>query len=283
MLEGLKRNVAKAGVKVAKKKPEIMLGVGIVCIAGGVYYTMSKCTKASEILAQKDKDLEAIAKVREMSDRSEDENENMSIMYSKEDERKDLGKVYVKTGVELLKVYLPGLGAISAGIALIVGSHCVMKGRYDALLAAYNAVSASYKQLKEQMVMDPKDIEEGSKCDNPKPEEFAYSRVFDSTNEHWKSDSDYNYIFIENQERYFNDILKSRGHVFLNEVYEALGFPHTKEGSIVGWVFDTSEGTNAKNYIEFAIYDEQWFMEQDSVYSSIVIDFNPDGVIYDLI
>lgn len=276
MLENVKRNLTKAGLKVAKKKPEIMLGVGVICIGAGVVLTMKQCTKASEILKKKDEQLEKIAIVKNDQELVKD--------YSDEDEKRDLAKVYVDTGVELLKVYLPSLGLILGGVGLILGSHHQMNVRYEALLAAYQAAEKSRKILKKELVMDEKDIDDETKTPTKlDKEEFAYGRVFDSTNQNWHTDPDYNYLFIENQERYFNDLLKSRGHVFLNEVYEALGFEHTKEGSIIGWVYDTGENSGTQNFIAFDVYDEQWFMEEDSVFSSIMIDFNVDGVIYDLI
>lgn len=54
----------------------------------------------------------------------------------------------------------------------------------------------------------------------------------------WNRDRNYNLMFLCTQERYCNDILRYRGHIFLNEVFDMLGLPRTKLGQIVGWYYN---------------------------------------------
>lgn len=282
MLDGLKRGVAKVGMQVIKRKPELMLVAGIACVGVGAVAVAKGTIKAIDILKEEE---ELKAKVEEAKKFSAESSETDNVdVYSTEDEKRDLRTISVQTKIKLLRAYLPAAGLILGGVGLIVGSHKEMTMRYQSLLAAYNAVNTSYNNLKKsQMALDISTDENGEVTPTIDQAAFAYSVVYDANNPNWREDSDFNYMFLANQERYFNDKLRAHGHVFLNEVYEALGFPHTKEGSIVGWVYDTSEGTNAKNHITFDIYDEEWFMGHESTYSSLFIDFNPDGVIYDLI
>jgi len=49
-----------------------------------------------------------------------------------------------------------------------------------------------------------------------------------------------------------------------------LGFERTKEGSVVGWVMD-----NGDDYVDFGMLD-LWK-------NGYLLDFNVDGVIYDLL
>jgi hypothetical protein len=89
-------------------------------------------------------------------------------------------------------------------------------------------------------------------------------------------------MFVKAQQNYFNDILKVRRHVFLNEVYEALGFDHTSYGSVVGWVLSK----DGDNYIDFGIFDGEKERSRAFVNGnerSILLDFNVDGVIWDKI
>lgn len=65
-------------------------------------------------------------------------------------------------------------------------------------------------------------------------EQFA--RSFDKTNIHWNERSEYNKMFLKVQEGYFNDRLAARGYLFLNDVYDALGFPRVPAGQLIGWV-----------------------------------------------
>lgn len=95
-----------------------------------------------------------------------------------------------------------------------------------------------------------------------------YARFFDQHNRHWTNTLEYNSIFIRMQQNYFNDLLKARGHVFLNEVYTALDFERTRDGQLVGWVMGSGD-----SYIDFGLYDSP-VAHTDS---SILLDFNVDG------
>lgn len=58
---------------------------------------------------------------------------------------------------------------------------------------------------------------------------------FDHNNPNWQSNPEYNILFVKSQLNWLNEKLVAQGYLFLNEVYEALGFPKTREGQIVGW------------------------------------------------
>ena len=82
-------------------------------------------------------------------------------------------------------------------------------------------------------------------------------------------------------ENILNDILHTRGHVFLNEVYDALGFPHTPQGAVLGWI--DGEGDNC---IDFGLYDQNKENVRrfvNGVDNVIMLEFNHDGVIWDRI
>jgi hypothetical protein len=94
-----------------------------------------------------------------------------------------------------------------------------------------------------------------------------YNRVLDPTNPNWTPQPDYVDLFLRSQQAYANDMLQSRGHVFLNEVYDMLGFDRSVQGAICGWLKEDGP-------IQFHIIDE------DDVFT---VDFNVSGVIYDKI
>lgn len=93
-----------------------------------------------------------------------------------------------------------------------------------------------------------------------------HARTFDEFNQHWSSTGSYNQLFIRAQESWLNDVLRARGHVFLNEAYDALGFERSQAGATQGWY--SKPGSNA---VEFKLTP---FPD-----GSIVIDFNVDGEI----
>lgn len=62
--------------------------------------------------------------------------------------------------------------------------------------------------------------------------------VFDASSIQWGKDSNYNRMFLVCQENYFNHLLVARGHVFLNEVFDALGMNRTSRGQLDGWWYE---------------------------------------------
>lgn len=97
-----------------------------------------------------------------------------------------------------------------------------------------------------------------------------YGRTFNRDCVEWSNNRVANLHYLKTRERFFNDLLKFRGHVLLNEVYDALGFPRTKAGLVVGWFYDKSNAF-VNNYIDFNLPDT---VEGDV---DIPVDFNVDG------
>jgi hypothetical protein len=92
-------------------------------------------------------------------------------------------------------------------------------------------------------------------------------------------------MFLRRQQEYANQLLKSRGYVFLNEVYEMLGLQKAECGQVVGWIYDEVKPLG-DNYIDFGIYDlnnEAKRAFVNGLERSILLDFNVDGVVYKLI
>jgi hypothetical protein len=98
----------------------------------------------------------------------------------------------------------------------------------------------------------------------------TFERIFDSSNANWMKDVEYTRLFIMTQENYFNNRLIAYGHVFLNEVFDALGFPRTMSGALVGW-------SDKNKPIVFVMPEKGDFTD------GIPLTFNVEGVIYDKI
>lgn len=109
-----------------------------------------------------------------------------------------------------------------------------------------------------------------------------YARFFDEACPGWINNPEYNLMFIRQQQTYANDLLKTKGYVFLNDVYEMLGMPKSKAGQVVGWIYDLENG-EGDNYIDFGIYNlgNEQFVNGNA--TSILLDFNVDGMILDKI
>ena len=107
-----------------------------------------------------------------------------------------------------------------------------------------------------------------------------YARFFDESSAKWEKDAEYNLMFLKQQQTYANDLLKSKGYLFLNEVYDLLGMPYTKEGQLVGWIYN-EENTIGDNYVDFGIFNDNNRDFVNVYQRTILLDFNVDGFILD--
>lgn len=291
----------RAGLHLKKNAPSILTGLGIV---GTVASTVMACKATLKLEATLDEAKEEIDLVKEKEEELQEK-----------EYKKELTKSYVKATGKVSSLYLPSaaLGVLSIG--LIVGAHTVLRSRNVALLAAYTLVEdsfANYREKVKEEYGEDKDREfkygikkETVEIDNPDEkskkkkikeeimtvdEDLAnkysvYAKFFDEYNPNWEKTPEYNLIFLRNAQDYANQKLRATGHLFLNEVYDTLDIPRTKEGAIVGWVYDPLDG-GRDNYVDFGIYDishERSHAFVNGYEASILLDFNVDGVIYDLI
>ena len=99
--------------------------------------------------------------------------------------------------------------------------------------------------------------------------------VFDNGCYGWTRDYKTNDMFLKVQQNYANERLKTKGHLFLNEVHDMLGLPRTKIGQLVGWVYKDGK------YVDFGLNGKlnERFNNGDS--NTATLEFNVDGVILD--
>ena len=289
--------------KVEKHSPEILMGVGVVGVVTGTVMACRATLKLNDILeeAQETRD-----KIKEVAS-----NPNYEDKYTEEDAKKDLTINYVQTGVKVAKLYAPAVAVGVAGVGCVLASHDIMKKRNVALSAAYLTVDKSFKEYKQRVVdrfgeeveneirygIKAQEIveavvdEEGNETTvtetvkTMNPTLYSdYARFFDEASPCWQNDPEYNLMFLKAQQQYANDLLRAKGRLFLNDVYEMLGIEKTKAGQIVGWVYDR-ENPNGDNFVDFGIYDmskERVRAFVNGYETNILLDFNVDGNIWDL-
>lgn len=303
------RKAHRAGLKVRKYSPEILLVTGV---GGVVVSTVMACratTKIDPILEKAQDDLAVIDEAFERgSVKAKQGDEIVYVPYTEEDYKKDRLITKVKTGFELGKVYAPAAAVGVTAIGCILASHNIIRKRNIALAAAYKAVDSSFKDYRgrlidrfgkeldrelrynikaeevEEVIVD----EEGKETTVNKtihvmdPNNYSpYSIVFDDGNTGWDPNPELTKFFLIQQQNYANELLEARGHLFLNEVYDMLGAKRTSAGAQVGWVKDYGDG-----FVDFGIFDIYSPKARDFVNGRekvIVLDFNVDGVILDMI
>lgn len=284
------RILSRGAVIVGKRSPEILLTSGIV--TGVVAAVMGA---------------KATLKLEEEVDTLQEDRENVEKLVEAggyDDKPKELARdkayIYTKSFMQVAKIYAPAVGLGVLSISCILAAHGIMRKRNAALVAAYTTLDKAFREYRQRVVeVFGEDaelaLERGAKVDREKesddetPDTHSvtspinpYVRYFDEYNMNWTKNAAVNKTYLISAQNYFNDRLRATGHVFLNEVLDHLGFKHSQVGALVGWVWK-GEGDS---YIDFRIDDpaseaSRAFMNEEE--RSIRLDFNVDGVIYDLI
>ncbi len=109
-----------------------------------------------------------------------------------------------------------------------------------------------------------------------------YAKIFDDTCVGWTNDSEYNMLFLKTQQNYCNSLLKVKGHLFLNEVYDILGIARTKAGEVVGWVYD-EKNPIGDNVVDFGLMHDYNYDFINGYNYTAILDFNVDGNILNYI
>lgn len=78
------------------------------------------------------------------------------------------------------------------------------------------------------------------------------SRLYDKFNPNWQNYyKKRNAFFVQSVQMHVNHLLKVRGYVFLNDIYDLLGFERTIEAGMVGWIWGSEHGDS---YIDFGVW-----------------------------
>lgn len=121
-----------------------------------------------------------------------------------------------------------------------------------------------------------------STCESNEVRSYSqYARFFDESCPNWYKDPEYNLMFLRSKQEQANDRLKAQGYLFLNDVYEMIGLPKTKAGQVIGWIYDPENG-KGDNYVDFGLYDEKSRQFVNGYEKTILLDFNVDGMIWDI-
>lgn len=301
------RGLHRVGFKFKKHSPEILVGAGIVGVVGSAVMACKATTKLDEVLAEPKEKIEKIHELMENPDMVPEGKE-----YTEEDGKKDLTIMYTQTSIKVAKLYAPAIILGTVSIAAILGGHHILRKRNLALAAAYATIDKGFKEYRGRVIerfgeeldkelkynIKTKEIEEtvmnedGTETVVKKTVNVAdpnaisdYARFFDDGCSGWTKDPEFNLMFLKDQQRYANDMLKTRGHLFLNEVYDMLGIPRCEAGQIVGWIYDEKHPVG-DNFVDFGIYDLYDAKKRDFVNGyerTILLDFNVDGNILNMI
>lgn len=297
--------------KVKQYSPEIMTVAGIGGLIFATYKFATAKSKAEDILDQHAYKMNAIKQAVQISD---------SEAYTEGDKRQDTVLTYMQTGKDFLVLYTPIFALGVGSIAAIIGGQRILRKRNIALVAAYKVIDAAfseyrarvidelgadrdfhfrygteYKTITEEVVnKDGKTTKKKQKVQvlSDNAGSSMYSRIFKKQvydtdggytgSSQWSPHPDYNAQNLVLKNAWANEHLRAQGYLFLNDVYENLGFPRTKAGQIVGWRWDGS----GDNYVSFGP-EVDALLNKTAGYLAyqggmeFLLDFNVDGPILD--
>ena len=310
-MNGLSRTFHKTAFQFKKHSPEILVVTGIVGLVSAGVMACKATTKVGAILEETKEQVDGVHSVLENPVLAAKYVEKYGEEFTEEDSKKELAVVYAKTGLKLAKVYGPAIGVAALSITAILSGHNILRKRYVATAAAYTMLDTSFKDYRGRVIerfgkeldkelkynIQAKEVEETVVDENGEektvkkivpvadPNEYSeYARFFDDGCTGWDKNAEYNLTFLKQQQTYANQMLQSRGHLFLNEVYDMLGIPRTKAGNIVGWIYD-EKNPLGDNFVDFGLTDIHKPKVRDFVNGyerTILLDFNVDGDIWSL-
>ena len=299
------RTIGKFNFAVRKNAPTILLITGGISVIAGIVQACIASTKVEKIVDETKENVEKTKK--------EVENlpENEQIV--------EVTKARTTGILKIAKLYLPGFICITGGFACIYGSHSIIAKRSATLAAAYAALEKGYSAYRKRVAdkygeeeehnirfgihdevvehEDPnngkliKETVHGTSMQND--EMFSeYARFFDESSREFRyisrrtvagiereADTEANIIFLLKVQDECNRILKRRGHLFLNEVYDMLDLKRSVAGQFVGWVY-RKNNPNGDNQVDFGLRNANYaptrrFVNQ--LESIVLLDFNVDG------
>ena len=279
------RLAGRAGLVLSKHAPTILTAAGTAGFIGTTVLASKATLKVEETVAE---ETALLVKVHEAQEAGK---------LSDKDATHDKVVLYSRMTTKLAKLYAPAIILGAASITSLATGHGIMLKRNASLAAAYAAVDQAFKTYKkkveskfgkdavlealssvaeEDLTSDEMTVESVAAVNDVSP----YGVIFDDTNINWSADEDLAMLHLKCQQQYANDILNTRGHIFLNEVYKMLGFPHTPAGAVTGWV----KG-NGDDFVDFNIFDGMFEGEDQNgrTVTKWALDFNVDGVMYDKI
>lgn len=303
---------------ISKHSPEIYMGIGTIagigCVAAACYATL----KEEDIIDEAKAHIDDINAAVEAGDIEESE------------KPKKLALVYGKAAGKTVLNYAPAIGlGLTSGIctwkgfgkmkktavtatAMYTAEHKKFNEYRERLIEKFdeNVDKELYLGLKEKTTEEEVTDEKGKTKRVTKTETFIadqplsmYARIFDDYNDEWRGTNERSLVYILDIEEWANNKLKARldtvhhrpGYLYLNEVYEALGFRGSEAGSMAGWIYDPEGYLGDDNdlycdhRVSFGIFDKRGndchnnarFLNDDE--HAIWLDFNVHGYIGDKI
>jgi len=282
--------------------PELYLAGGLLMGVGSAIMLARAHKRSEEVL---DPTIELIEEAKEYitDENIEAVKETGHEAVSRAEATTMMKPLYGALVLDAVKLYGPGVVMGLSSLALILASHGVLRNRNRALISTVALIERGFSLYRTRVVDEfGKDTDErlyfgaesrdvvtveqieGGKTRKRKskrnhipevPAPMLYGRTFDQTTPRWRSDRQRNETWLWMMQSMMNDKLDLYGVVFLNDVYEQLGFKKTAVGAVSGWCKDLPGGDN---FISFGLDNGINLNKGDNRW---MLDFNVQGNILD--
>lgn len=270
----LSRTTGRAGLRFKKQRPHILFGIGLV---GSIASTVLACRatlKLNDTMAEIESDFDIARNLG--SDR-------------------DVTYTYIRSGVKLGRLYGPSVAVGVVSISCLSGAHVDLTRRNASLVAAYTTLQSAFDSYRDRVrdgVGSDRELDLYNGLVESKTDEgdvvkelkdpnglSPYARFFDEVSPNWEKNAENNRLFLMCQQNYANELLRARGHLFLNEVYDMLGIERSSAGQVVGWIIN-GEGDD---YVDFGMYATNNNGFINGWEPRVLLDFNVDGLVFNKI
>lgn len=286
--------VRKAAFAIKKASPEIMLAGGIIIGGVAIVSACNASRHVDEVINEAKDDLDILEETE---------------VFEGTTKKREALKVYANTSISLLKLYGPSAIMGITSIGLILGSHGILRKRYIGVAATANALNEAFMDYRKRVaevigedaekilamggesIKNVKTTDENGEVQTLKDKQIVIKNRSKSPYEFdfncftapdtWSDNPTYIMCFLKAQQNFANDLLNSRGHIFLNEVLDMLGLERTPEGAVTGWYKGAGD-----NFVDFGMtesYFPDFQLDTDLCKKNIHFNFNVDGLIYDMI
>lgn len=270
-----------------KHSPEILVFLGIGGVMTGTVMACVATRKLDDVL------VEHAERVTEARKDPED--------------KKELTKAYLHTGIDLVQLYGPSVMIGALSVSSILAGNNILRKRNVALAAVYAAVDQSFKDYRGRVVarfgeetdnelrhnLHKEQIEETVEDETGKKKKVKreIAVVGDGTPSDYvrffvkgeakaaEGNESYDLFFLRSQQELANHMLRAKGFLFLNDVYEMLGIDPSVAGQMVGWIYDENDENHGDNYVNFRIQEvyRKNDDDPDDYQKVFLIDPNVDG------
>lgn len=283
--------------KFKKHGPTILLMAGAAGTITGTILACKETTKLGNTLDN-------------CKERKEEIKENKENYSNESEYRKDLAIVTIKNAYDIAKLYAPAAIIEGLSLGMIFASNFKLQKRNASLAAAYATLDSIYKKYRKNVVdtfgedvdrdmrfgIKHEKIEEEITDENGKTKKIKkevsvidydpedpnyiseYARFYDSSVAGWDKNPELNMMQLKSYQNYANDLLDSQGFLFLNDVYDMIGFDPSIAGQSVGWIKDKNN-PYGDGYIDFGIFEARNANRRfvNGLEPVILLDFNIDG------